>query len=860
VSAELTPERWRRVKDVLGEALELPAERREVFLASACAGDEDLRRRVDDLIDAEAQSWTLADHGDAPAPGPDAPRPADFVGRRIGHYELIREIGRGGMGAVYLARRHDDFEKRVAVKLVRTGLGDVEALRRFIAERQIAARLEHPDIARLLDGGATPEGEPYFVMEYVEGVPLLEYCEERGSSIEERLDLFERICGAVAFAHRNLVVHRDIKPANVIVTAEGVPKLLDFGIAKLLDAEGRTAGATETMFRVMTPDYASPEQIRGAPITTATDVYSLGVVLYELLTGRRPYRLESGRTDELIRVVCETEPDRPSTAASRGRPEDPGERAGAPPSGETAVSLARRLRGDLDAIVSRAMRKEPERRYGSVEQLAADVRRHRDGLPVLARRGTLSYRAGKFARRHRVVLAAAAAVAIALAGGVVLTLREARRARAAEARAQRRFADVRKVANSFLFEFDEAIRDLPGSTPARSLVVKRALEYLDDLAKESAGDRALRRELAEAYLRVGDVQGNAFMANLGDVPGALQSYGKAIALLEPAIAAGTADDAERSTLAHAYLTGGGIELVQGEAARAVEMAEKGLPLVRALAERHPDDAAKQRELAQAWQFYAFYLGASGREEDSRRALANQARILRARLSADPGDRAARRSLGQNLYLTAQAVRDAGDVEGARRMYDESVAIGEALRSQDPDSVQLRRDLGYGRTAIGGLEEGRGNYAEALEQYGLALVQFEAIATSDSKSVDGRFSVGMTHHNMGNARAATGQHEEALKQFDQARRMYEPIVAADPGNAWAEGALGQLYLDLAREKERFAGRAGAEECALYGLSNGVFQRLRSAGKLPGIRQKSAEEAAAAAGRCAGGAPVAPAAGK
>jgi eukaryotic-like serine/threonine-protein kinase len=177
VSAELTPERWRRVKDVLGEALELPAERREVFLASACAGDEDLRRRVDDLIDAEAQSWTLADHGDAPAPGPDAPRPADFVGRRIGHYELIREIGRGGMGAVYLARRHDDFEKRVAVKLVRTGLGDVEALRRFIAERQIAARLEHPDIARLLDGGATPEGEPYFVMEYVEGVPLLEYCE-----------------------------------------------------------------------------------------------------------------------------------------------------------------------------------------------------------------------------------------------------------------------------------------------------------------------------------------------------------------------------------------------------------------------------------------------------------------------------------------------------------------------------------------------------------------------------------------------------------------------------------------------------------------------------------------------------------
>jgi non-specific serine/threonine protein kinase/serine/threonine-protein kinase len=849
VAAELTPERWRRVKDVLGDALELPPERRGEFVASACSGDEDLRRRVEDLIEAEGQSWTLADRAETPPPPPAPAASGSAAGRRIGHYEIVREIGRGGMGAVYLARRHDDFEKRVAIKLVRAGLSDFETLRRFLAERQIAARLEHPSIARLLDGGATAEGEPYFVMEYVEGEPLLDYCDEHRSSIDQRLDLFEQICGAVAFAHRNLVVHRDIKPANVLVTADGAPKLLDFGIARLLDEEGRTAGATDTLFRVMTPDYASPEQIRGAPITTATDVYSLGVVLYELLTGRRPYRLHSGRTDELIRVVCETEPDRPSAAASRARPPEAGEEAGAPPSGETSASLARRLRGDLDAIVSKAMRKEPERRYGSVEQLVEDVRRHREGLPVLARRGTLAYRAGKFVRRHRAGLAAAALVFIALGGGLAATLREARRARAAEARAQRRFDDVRKLANSLLFELDGAIQDLPGSTPARSLVVKRALEYLDVLAREAGGDRALRRELAEAYIRVGDVQGNSFMANLGDVPGAVQSYAKAVALLEPAEAGGTADDAERATLAHAYLTGGGLQLVSGEPARAVAMAEKGLPLVRALAQRHPDDAAKQRELAQAWQFYAFYLNAAGREADSRRALANQAEILRARLSADPGDRAARRSLGQNLYLTGQALRDAGDLAGARQRYDEAAAIGEALREQDPGSVQLRRDLGYLRTAIGGMEDERDDHAAALEQYALALVQFESMAASDSKSVDGRLGVAMTHYNMGLARAAAGDRDGAIRDLEQARKMYEPIVQADPSNAWVEGALGELYLSLGREKERASGRnGGADPCALYVLSNRRLEKLRSAGKLSPIRAKSAAEAAEAARGC------------
>jgi predicted Ser/Thr protein kinase len=821
------PGSWKKAKGILGEALERPEAERRRFIAEACGGDEELRRDVESLAEAADDSGSILD---APAgarglTAPETPPHDSRAGERIAAYELVRELGEGGMGAVYLARRADDqFRKEVAIKLIRPGMSSEFVLQRFLSERQILASLEHPNIARLIDGGTTAAGEPYFVLEYVEGEPLMEYCDRRALSTFERVRLFVEVCKAVHYAHQNLVVHRDLKPGNILVTADGVPKLLDFGIAKLVQpAGGPAAPTTGTIFPMMTPDYASPEQIRGERVTTASDVYALGVVLYELLTGRKPYRL-TGEPGEWLRVMGERDPERPSTAAG-----------------------SRELKGDLDAIVLKAMRKEPDRRYASAEQLAEDLVRWWSGDTVHARRGTLAYRAGKFARRHRLALAAAAVAVLALTGGVAATVREARRARRAEASAERRFQEVRTLANAFLFELHDEIRDLPGSTKARALLVRRGLEYLDRLSRESAGDRALRRELAEAYLRVGDVQGNPYMANLGDIPGALASYEKAIALLEPELASG-ANDEEKSALASAYLVGGGIRLVAGEPPAAVAMAEKGLALRRTLAAADPENAHRRMELAQAWQFYGFFLQGAGRTADGRAALAKQAEILQRQLAATPEDRQVRRSFGQNLYLTGESLRYAGDAKGALAAYQKSAAIAEALAVEEPASTQYRRDLGYLRSGMGDLFLQTAALADAGDQFRRALAQFESIAAADARSVDGRLGVALSRHNLGVVAARSGRKADAIESFEAARRLYEPIVEADPRNAWAAGMLADCYLDLAEAHAALSGLG--EACRWYARADAKFSDLQAGGRLIDRREESAARAHRAAASCSG----------
>lgn len=399
----MTPERWQRVKALLDSALQHPAEQRAAFLSAACAGDATLRKEVESLVASGDRAQDFLEASMPASYGSPARHPPE----RVGPYRLLSEIAHGGMGAVYLAERTDDYRKRVAVKLLRSEIGSESVVRRFRQERQILAGLDHPAIARLLDGGTTEDGVPYFVMEHVEGMPVDEYCDSRGLSVRERLGLFQTVCSAVSYAHGKQVVHRDLKPGNILVTADGTPKLLDFGIAKLLASGLAETDATTTGLRLMTPAYASPEQVRGDPITVATDVYALGVLLYWLLTGHSPYQVNAEMSHQLARAICEQEPQAPSTCLGR--------RDG------------RRLARDLDAITLKALRKEPHRRYASVDEVSDDIRRHLEGRPVTARRGALTYRAGKFVRRKAAAIGAGSAIAVLAVAVGLLILRQTER-------------------------------------------------------------------------------------------------------------------------------------------------------------------------------------------------------------------------------------------------------------------------------------------------------------------------------------------------------------------------------------------------------------------------------------------------
>ena len=419
------PEKWDQVKELFALALERDPEERSSFLRQACAGDDSLRTEIESLLSSFDGTATFLE--DCPAADLLSAQSGAIAGRRIGAYRIIREIGRGGMAVVYLGERDDqNYRKQVAIKMVKTGIDTEQILHRFRNERQTLAALDHSNIVKLLDGGSNEDGSPYLVMEYVEGLPIDQYCDLHKLSIDDRLRLFREVCSAVQYAHENLVIHRDLKPGNILIAKGGVPRLLDFGIAKLLNPECfQTPLVTRTDWRPMTPQYASPEQMRGPAITAATDVYSLGVMLFELLTGHRPYRSAGQSPLEMERLVCESEPERPSTVINQKE-----EKVSRDGDGGTAITpesvstqrglqpaeLRRRLRGDLDTIVMKALRKEPERRYGSVEEFSRDIERYLTGMPVKARRSTIAYRSGRFLHRHKESLAAALVVLGIVAG------------------------------------------------------------------------------------------------------------------------------------------------------------------------------------------------------------------------------------------------------------------------------------------------------------------------------------------------------------------------------------------------------------------------------------------------------------
>jgi serine/threonine protein kinase/Flp pilus assembly protein TadD len=489
VTSALDPERRARIEALFDAALELPGAERAGFVARQAGEDELLRDQVLALLGAHEQTGLL----DHPLPPlvPPAPPPM------IGPWRLIELLGRGGMGEVWLAERADgQYRQRAAVKLLHPGADLVELRRRFLMERQILATLNHPNIAQLLDGGIAADGRPYLVMEYIDGLRIDRYCDRGNLPIRDRLRLVATVARAVHRAHRSLIVHRDLKPSNILVTGDGVPKLLDFGIAKLLDGSALGLGAVaQTESGPMTPEYASPEQIRNEPITTATDIYSLGVVLYELLSGRRPSELAGCSRGDWERILCEEAPPAPSDMVARGMPE-----SAAATRGTTSGRLRRQLQGDLDRIVLMALRKEPHRRYDSAEQLAQDIERFLDGQPVLAHGDSRWYRIRKFTRRHKASVLAAGLTALALLVGAGLTLWQARIAARERDRAQLQREQAEEVSTFFVSLFDE--NDpvaLQGDSITAAELLDRGRARAEELTSQPLVQARMLSAIAEAY-------------------------------------------------------------------------------------------------------------------------------------------------------------------------------------------------------------------------------------------------------------------------------------------------------------------------------------------------------------------------
>ncbi|MEE8143709.1 MAG: serine/threonine-protein kinase, partial [Planctomycetota bacterium] len=605
-------DRWERIQELFQNALEQGPGERTHFIETACARDGELLAEVQALLDShkamgsffeeavDDSAQTLVQEDDS----------ASWQGKVIGPYQILRKLGEGGIGAVYLGDRIDEeFRRQVAIKIVKRGMDTEDILRRFRNERQILATLDHPNIAKLFDGGTTEDGLPYFVMEYIDGVRIDEYCDAQHLSTRERLRLFSQVCSAVQFAHQNLIVHRDLKPGNILVTADGTPKLLDFGIAKLLnpDFSLHEVAATGAGRHLMSPAYASPEQVLGEVSTTATDVYSLGVVLYELLTGHRPYRIHTRLQEEIERLICKQQPERPSSVIQR-REElyDGHTRYEITPEAISAVRdgrlahLQRNLSGDLDWIVMKALEKEATRRYATAAELGADLGRHLNHEPVSARPPTRSYRLKKFVVRHRGPVAAGMTFLLfLLAALTTITFFYFGKEQALKS-AQKRFNEVREIANRLIFDIYDEIETLPGATHAREVVVSTALQYLDSLREEAGELPELQKEVAEGYLRIGDVQGNPGNPSLLDTEGALVSYEKALTLFQELSSSHPENQVLQRDVATAHTKIGEVLAAARQPGEAMTSHLLALEIREQLHARSPEVAENRRDLARSY--------------------------------------------------------------------------------------------------------------------------------------------------------------------------------------------------------------------------------------------------------------------
>ncbi|MBN9656937.1 MAG: protein kinase [Acidobacteria bacterium] len=805
-------QRWRQIKDILAAVLELEPDRRAGYLEEACRGDEALRAEVDAYLQYEPEAserlpvtrWSDADLNPETVP--------EHVPERLGPYRILRALGEGGMGIVYLAERDDGaYRQQVAVKIMRSGAGSGRLAELFRRERQILAGLRHPGIAALMDGGATADGRLYYVLEYVQGRPLIDFCGSHHFTLAERLRLFTRICDAVAHAHRNLVIHRDIKPANILVTEAGTPKLLDFGLAKVFD-EAAGAAITQTTATMLTPAYASPEQVRGEPLSTATDIYSLGVVLYELLAGQGPYATADTSPLETYRAVCEVEPK--------------------------PLSQLVKVPQELDDIVMMALRKEPERRYATVDEFRQDIENYLQRRPVRASRGTFTYNAAKFVRRHRWGVAVSAAAVLGVSFFLAAILWQWRQS-------ELRFQQARGMARTVIYELHDAIADLPGSTPARKLLVERALQYLSELEATGGKNRALQLEIAAAYLKIGDVQGHQSRANLGDLEGALDSFRHARKLLLAYPGSDARNDEAQRLLVDVDTGLTDIYETQGDAAGWNSVRPELMELMRARATRFPD----QPELDAVYRArLAHNAGLSGKAREAiplwQAAIGAYTKLL----AKNPSDAEVVRALARCHSSLAGASQAVGDLGSALRHFLQAEQLQKRLVEAAPRNTRARMELSFVLVEMGWIHHLLKDDRSAVADYQRTFTLQEELAAEDPSDFRARIELAKLMITAAPAYLEAGNGQRAIELLTESRRRLLAELKQAPDNHDLRLHAGWAALNLGDVQARQGHWTAALQA--YTLAEADLRTLPVTNRLPGDFDpaRMRREAAAGMARC------------
>jgi eukaryotic-like serine/threonine-protein kinase len=790
----MNPERWQQIRELLEQALELAPNLRKTFLDSVCSSDPLLRNEVEALLASgdDMSAGFLQSSALAEGLGPDIDELGSVGGLQAGQvfaqrFLLIRKLGEGGMGQVWLAEQTSPMRRQVALKLIKAGMYDAATIHRFQSERQSLAMMDHPSIAKVFDAGATPQGQPYFVMEYVPGLPITEYCDQKKLKMPERLELFIQACEGVQHAHQKAIIHRDLKPANILVVeVDGKPvvRIIDFGLAKAVTPQiGDELLHTQLGHFVGTPGYMSPEQAdtNVSDIDTRTDVYSLGVVLYELLSGSQPFQnpqRQKQSLEELLRKVREEDPPRPSSKAIADRDSSTliAETRGSEPK-----QLARQLRGDLDSIAMKALEKDRVRRYGTASELAADIRRYLTHEPVIARPASAAYRSGKFIKRHKLALAVATVFAMVVIAGAGAIVREAQIARMQQTRAEQHFESLRKLTNSMLFEFHDSIESLPGSTASRELVVSRALEYLEQIDADSPNDPTTLRDLAAGYERIGRIraeEGHPHLGGAGSFQQANELYEKALAIRQRLANAKPDDPNLQLELLGTMLNVARIDEQFGELNRALALQQRRLEIEEQLARSHDSDDLR-------YNIAASYIGIGelklwlGQYESALDYERRSLTLNQALLDKNPDSLKMLRGVWRSRGWTAMVLRyDKKFSEGAAESR-KALAISEQLAARDPNNSEFQRFLIADNQSLCECLAYSGSFSEVPKLCQRAITINQAMVKSDNSNVQASADLANSNMTMGLALYLMHSPQPALTFEQRADSMYRDVAAHEP---------------------------------------------------------------------------------